>query len=319
MSPAQPHGAVSPGTASAGDVLRVENLRVSYGGQRNGVQAVRNASFSVARDEVFGLVGESGSGKSTLSMAILRLLPPQARCEVDRMMLGDTDLMAARAESLRQLRWTRLSYIPQGSMGVLNPVMRVRSQFLDTISDHAQGVQRREIEERIETVLAGVNLRPAVLNQFPHELSGGMKQRVCIALAILLEPELIIADEPTSALDVVSQRQVLETLSSARRRVGASMIMIGHDMALQAQLADRIGIMFAGRFVEIGPTRAIFDSPRHPYTQRLIGAIPSIRKRQDIGELARRGLAGADDATASTHPDLPLREVAPGHFAAIEP
>lgn len=300
------------------EVLRVENLRVSYGSRSAAVPAVRDATFSVLRDEVFGLVGESGSGKSTLSMAILRLLPPQARCEADRIRLGDTDLLTAGESALRQLRWTRLAYIPQGSMGVLNPVMRVRDQFLDTIGDHAQGAQRRQLEGRIETILAGVNLHPSVLDQFPHELSGGMKQRVCIALAILLEPELIIADEPTSALDVVSQRQVLETLSSARRQIGASMIMIGHDMALQAQLADRIGIMFAGRFVEIGPTRAIFDTPRHPYTQRLIGAIPSIRKRQDIGELARRGLHDADGATADTHPELPLREVATGHFAAIE-
>jgi len=317
VSAAQLHAATAV-APQAGDVLSIENLRVSYGSRFNAVPAVRNATFSVARDEVFGLVGESGSGKSTLSMAILRLLPAQAHCEADRMRLGDTDLMAAGPAALRQLRWTRLSYIPQGSMGVLNPVMRVREQFLDTIADHTQGAQRREIEGRIETVLAGVNLRPAVLDQFPHELSGGMKQRVCIALAILLEPELIIADEPTSALDVVSQRQVLETLSSARRRIGASMIMIGHDMALQAQLADRIGIMFAGRFVEIGPTRAIFEAPRHPYTQRLIGAIPSIRRRQDIGELARRGLEHADGATASAHPDLPLREVSAGHFAAIE-
>ncbi len=309
---------ITSAAVGSNDVLRIENLNVTYGGRSDGVAAVRNATFSIRRDEVFGLVGESGSGKSTLSMAILRLLPPQARCEADRIQLGETDLVVVSPRDLRQLRWTRLSYIPQGSMGVLNPVMRVREHFLDTISDHSQGEQRRELEERIETVLAGVNLQPAVLDQFPHELSGGMKQRVCIALAILLEPELIIADEPTSALDVVSQRQVLETLSSARRRVGASMIMIGHDMALQAQLADRIGIMFAGRFVEIGPTRAIFDAPRHPYTQRLIGAIPSIRKRQDIGDLARRGLQDSDGATASTLPDLPLREISPGHLAAIE-
>jgi ABC-type dipeptide/oligopeptide/nickel transport system ATPase component len=298
-------------------VLDVANLCVSYPTRGKPVTAVRNASFHVAENEVFGLVGESGSGKSTLCMAILRLLSPQVQCTADHLMLGDVDLLRIDPRRLREQRWTTLSYIPQGSMGVLNPVARIRSQFLDVIHDHATGARRRELEAGIDQVLAGVNLPVSVLDQFPHELSGGMKQRVCIALSILLGPRLIIADEPTSALDVVSQRVVLETLSRVRRRLGASMVMIGHDMALQAQIADRIGIMFAGRFVEIGPTRRIFEQPAHPYTQRLIAAIPSIRKRQDIRELARRGLVSADEAAQSTLPEAALREIGPNHFAAI--
>jgi peptide/nickel transport system ATP-binding protein len=308
-----------PRTEPASTVLDVVNLSVSYVGRQGPLPAVRNATFSVGRDEVFGLVGESGSGKSTLCMAILRLLGAQAYCKADRLALGDIDLLATKAGALRQLRWTRFSYIPQGSMSVMNPVMRIREHFLETIREHCKEPIRSQIEGRLESVLAGVNLRPAVLEQFPHELSGGMKQRVCIALSILLEPELIIADEPTSALDVVSQRVVLETLSAARRRLGASMIMIGHDMALQAQLADRIGIMYAGRFVEIAPTRRIFENPVHPYTQRLIAAIPSIRKRQNVRELALRGLHGADLSTEGSIPEVALREVAPEHLAAVGP
>lgn len=310
-------GARMPSDLVRAPVLDVSNLSVTYRTRSKPVAAVRNASFRVVENEVFGLVGESGSGKSTLCMAILRLLFPSAHCTADRMMLGEFDLLHADPRRLRERRWTTLSYIPQASMGALNPVMRLRSQFLDVIRDHATGARRQELEAGIGLALTGVNLPLSVLDQFPHELSGGMKQRVCIALSILLGPKLIIADEPTSALDVVSQRVVLETLSGVRRGLEASMIMIGHDMALQAQIADRIGIMFAGSFVEIGPTRRIFEHPAHPYTQRLIAAIPSIRKRQDIRELARRGLLSADELISSTSTSVALREIEPDHFAAV--
>ncbi|HHY48645.1 MAG TPA: ABC transporter ATP-binding protein, partial [Alphaproteobacteria bacterium] len=186
---------LTPQAAPVGDtkVLEVENLSVSYPTRGAPFLAVRNASFFVERDEVFGLVGESGSGKSTLCMAVLRLLAANVTCTADRLTLGGTDLLSLKPSKLRQLRWTRLSYIPQGSMGVLNPVMRIRDQFLDTMLDHSDKGLPADPGAHIEAALAGVNLRPLVLDQYPHELSGGMKQRVCIALSMLLEPELIVA------------------------------------------------------------------------------------------------------------------------------
>lgn len=309
------HGPSMPEERPA--VLDVQDLSVTYPLRSGAIRAVRGVTFQVGPDEVLGLVGESGSGKSTLAMAILRLLTPAAFCEATRLALRGTDILRASAQALRRLRWTELSYIPQGSMSVLNPVMRIREQFLDVIWDHETGAARDQAVARIEGALSGVNLSKDILERYPHELSGGMKQRVCIALSTLLQPSLIIADEPTSALDVVSQRVVLETLGRARKNLGASMVMIGHDMALQAQIADRVAIMFAGRFVEIGPTRSIFDRPAHPYTQRLIRAIPTVRARQNVRELAVRGLSGADEAVGDTNGPLDLKPVGPDHFAAV--
>ena len=188
-------------------------------------------------------------------------------------------------------------------------------QFADTIEDHEGKQPRNEVLERIREALERVNLPFDVARHFPHQLSGGMKQRVCIALGVILKPRLLLADEPTSALDVISQRVVLEMLSQVRKSLKASIILIGHDMALQAQLADRIGILYGGKFMEIGPVSEIFNNPEHPYTQRLISSIPSIHKKQDISALARLGLSEAEKLNYLDSTEM--REVRSGHFVAV--
>jgi peptide/nickel transport system ATP-binding protein len=295
-------------------ILKVEDLRVYYHTYDRLVKAVDGVSFEVRKDEVFGLVGESGSGKSTLCMGLLRLVSPPGRIEDGHVLFDGADLVAMNDEQLRRVRWKQIPFIPQGAMSALNPVMRIRDQFYDVIRDHEGSQPGGLLHERIESMLGRVQLAPNVLGKFPHELSGGMKQRVCIALAMILNPKLIIADEPTSALDVVSQRVVLETLSEVRRSQHASMILVGHDMALQAQIVDRLGVMYAGKFVEIGNVRDIFNDPIHLYTKRLTSSIPSIQKKQDIHELAGIGLTEVEKYRYKVAAQLV--EVKPGHFVA---
>ncbi len=296
-------------------LLKVSDLSIHYLLPQATKAAVRSVTFEVYPDEVFGLVGESGSGKSTLCYGLLQLVPPPGKIVSGQVYFKDTDLLNLRGEALRKKRWSEIAFIPQGAMSALNPVMRIREQFADIIVDHnASRQQKTSLEELISTALKSVNLPGDIANKFPHELSGGMKQRVCIALAVLLNPELIIADEPTSALDVVSQRIVLEMMAQARARLKASMILVGHDMALQAQIADRIGIMFDGCLLEIGPAREIFAHPIHPYTRRLIASIPSIHKKQEIHALAQETL---EDIEKHTSRDFArLVEVKPGHWVA---
>lgn len=296
-------------------LLKVEDLSIHYLLPQHKKVAVQNATFEVYPDEVFGLVGESGSGKSTLCYGLLQLVPPPGRIVAGKIDFREEDLLSLRGEALRRKRWREIAFIPQGAMSALNPVMRIGDQFSDVLADH--GVRfdhRRELEQIIADSLRSVNLPSEVARKFPHELSGGMKQRVCIALAVLLNPALILADEPTSALDVVSQRIVLEMLCQVRKRLKASMILVGHDMALQAQIADRIGIMFNGCILEIGSVQDIFNRPIHPYTRRLISSIPSIDKKQDIHTLAQEGYDEAQKRLYSEY--RPLVEVYEGHWVA---
>ena len=200
-----------------GDVLRVCDLLVYYDTPLGAVKAVNNISFSLRAGERFGLAGESGSGKSTMALSILRLLKPPGRIAAGEVWLDGINLLTLSAEEIRQARLAEIALIPQGSMNSLNPVMRVKEQIADALQDHDVGLSKREVAERVRELLQWVGLRPEVANMFPHELSGGMKQRICIAIAISLRPKVIIADEPTSALDVVVQRQVMETLAGSRR------------------------------------------------------------------------------------------------------
>jgi ABC-type dipeptide/oligopeptide/nickel transport system ATPase component len=262
------------------------------------------------------LVGESGSGKSTLCHGLLRLVPSPGKIVSGQVHFKGEDLLSLQGEELRKKRWREIAFIPQGAMSALNPVIRIGEQFADVVADHSEGNQGGKVdwEVRVADALQSVNLPIDVAHKFPHELSGGMKQRVCIALAVLLNPALILADEPTSALDVVTQRVVLEMLSQVRRQLKASMLLVGHDMALQAQIADRIGIMFGGCLLEIGSVQDIFNQPIHPYTKRLIASIPSIRKKQDIHVLAQDGF---NEVEQQTYLDFSrLTEVRPGHWVA---
>src|SRR6266511_3572864 len=241
-----------PDQAREMPVLSVEHLSVSYGTEAGRRKAVDDLSFEVRRSEVFGLVGESGSGKTTTASAILGLVKPPGRIDGGRIRLGGDDLVGLSRRAWEPIRWRRLSLVPQGAMNALNPVMRIGDQIRDVLETHEGRRSRAILDERIGALLDSVGLPGRVMRAYPHELSGGMKQRACIAMAIALDPALIIADEPTSALDVVVQRAVAETLKDVQARLGVSVILIGHDLGLQAQLVDRLGVMYRGRLVEIG-------------------------------------------------------------------
>jgi len=272
-------------------VLDVRDLRVSYHTAAGLVRAVNGVSFSLRPGERLGLVGESGSGKTTTALSLMRLLPESATIEGGKVLLNSVDLLQLSEEEMRQARFADISLIPQGAMNSLNPLMKVGEQLRDTIRAHQNRVNSKanyaKIDTRIQEVLESVELRAGVMDSYPHELSGGMKQRVCIAMAILLNPKVIIADEPTSALDVVVQRQVMETLRRVQEALGASVILVGHDMGLMAQFVDRVGVMYGGKLVEVGPVRGIFKDPLHPYTKLLIKSLPNLQTKEDF-----RGIPG---------------------------
>jgi len=243
------------------------------------VRAVDDVSFALAPGERFGLAGESGSGKSTLALSILRLIKPPGRIAAGEVWLAGTRLADLDADRIRALRLAGIALVPQGSMNSLNPVLRIGRQITDAFADHGQHLGRSEHERRVRASLARVGLSENVARMYPHELSGGMKQRACIAIAISLRPRVIIADEPTSALDVVVQRQVMATLARVQQDLGAALILIGHDMGLMAQFVDRLAVMYAGRLVEVAPIAEIIANPRHPYTRALIASLPSLDAR----------------------------------------
>jgi len=271
--------------AVADPVLSIREVSVGYRTANGEVDAVKDVSLDVGRGEIFGLAGESGCGKTTLAMTVLRLLRPPGYCKAGTVQLAPKtgapiDLTTADPERIRRVRWRHLSYLPQGSMNALNPVMRVRAQMRDVMEEHSE-LGRAEIDRRIPQLLGEMGLDASVANQFPHELSGGMKQRVIMAMAVALEPDLIVADEPTTALDVTIQRSIIMSLASLRDRFGVGMLLITHDMGVHAQLADRVGVMFNGQLVETGDVRQVFKDPRHDYTKRLIRSIPTMEVRSE--------------------------------------
>jgi peptide/nickel transport system ATP-binding protein len=261
------------------EILQVKDLRVYYHTYADPVKAVDGVTFSLHANEKFGLVGESGSGKSTAALAILRLTKPPAYVEGGAVGLGSVDLLKLPSKEMNQVRFAQISLIPQGAMNSLNPVLHVKDQIYDVIKAHDKGVSKSELEDRASGLMEMVGLKKETIHKFPHELSGGMKQRVCIAMSIALRPKVIIADEPTSALDVVTQRQVMETLDRVQSELHASVILVGHDMGLMAQFVDTIGVMYAGRLVEVGPVLDVFREPLHPYTQLLISSLPSLETK----------------------------------------
>jgi len=263
-------------------VLRVNDLRVYYHTARGPVKAVDGVSFALEPGTRLGLVGESGSGKSTMALALMRMIKAPGRIEGGQMLLGGTDLARLDEEAMRQVRLSQISMIPQGAMNSLNPVVRIRQQIADGLRAHGINLTQKELGLRIAQVLEWVDLEPAVAQMFPHELSGGMKQRVCIAIAISLRPKVIIADEPTSALDVVVQRQVMETIKRVQQELGASVILIGHDMGLMVQFVDRMVVMYAGKVAEMGTIRSLFTQPMHPYTQLLISSLPQLESKGEL-------------------------------------
>lgn len=263
-------------------ILRVRNLSVGLVGRRRTTELLSSVDLDVLPGEILGLVGESGCGKSTLAAAILRLVERPVLLQSGSAHLtvqgqDSCDLLAASPDQLRSVRWRQISYIPQGSMCALNPVLRVRKQMTDTLIEHGSPAQ--EADAQASEALRLVNLRPAVLDRYPHELSGGMSQRVVIAMAMSMLPPMVIADEPTTALDVVTQRLILQELTTIRKTTGATFMLISHDMGVMAETVDRMAVMYAGRIVELSPVGAAFAEPLHPYSSGLIGSIPRLGQR----------------------------------------
>jgi peptide/nickel transport system ATP-binding protein len=258
------------------EILRIKDLRVSYLTRRGEVKAVDGVSLGLYKGEILGIAGESGCGKSTLAAAILRLVKPPGIIKEGKVLYRGKDLLKLGEEEFRLYRMTKIAYVPQGSMNSLNPVMRIRDQFMDMLKDHGLKIKKEELEERLREILSSMGLKTSILDRYPHELSGGMKQRTLIALSLIMNPEILIADEPTTALDVVSQRGVMNILRDLKDQRGTSIILITHDMAVQAELSDRMAIMYAGKIVEVGPTGEIYNEPLHPYTRLLIESIPSL-------------------------------------------
>ena len=257
-------------------VLQVIDLQVSYYTDAGRATALDGVSLSLAAGEKLGLVGESGSGKSTMALAMMRMIKPPGRIEGGQVIVDDTDLTKLSEQEMLKARLSKIAYIPQGAMNSLNPVMRIGAQMVDAIRAHDPRASNADIEERCRQALESVDLKRSVSKMYAHELSGGMKQRVCIAISILLKPKVIICDEPTSALDVVTQRQVMETIDHVQKQIGAAVILIGHDMGLMAQFVDKVAVMYAGRLMELSTVREMFTDPSHPYARALISSLPSL-------------------------------------------
>ncbi len=268
--------------AARNTVLEVNDLKVYYATPQGDVRACDGVTFRLYEGETLGLVGESGSGKSTATSGVLQLISPPGRIAGGEIILDGKDMLRMSEDELRQQRWQSLSLIPQGAMNSLNPTMRISAQIADVIETHKGRQPRESLRQRVLDLFQMVGLPARIYDMYPHELSGGMKQRVCIAMGIALDPKVIIADEATSALDVVVQRVVAQTMLRVKGALGVSMIMIGHDMGLMAQMVDRIAVMYAGKIVEVAQTQQMFAQPAHPYSQILIESVPSLTERQPM-------------------------------------
>ncbi len=247
-------------------MLAVENLTVAYGAGPAAAVAVREAGIAIAAGEALGLIGESGCGKSTLGLAILGLLPETARIRAGTVVIDGQDIAALAPEARRRLRWRRFAYVPQSAMNALDPVRTLYAQFQATARAHGWS---GDLRARAATLFAQMGLDPAWLDRFPHQFSGGMRQRAVIALALLFDPPLLIADEPTTGLDVIVQREIVDLLRRLQRERGLAMLLISHDLGVIAETARRIAVMYAGRIVETGPAADILAAPMHPYTMAL--------------------------------------------------
>jgi len=260
-------------------LLAVRDLRIYYKSILGDYKVVDGVSFKVDENEIFGIAGESGCGKSTLVEGILRLIRPPGYIKSGEIIFKGRNILQLDEESLRKIRWKEISYIPQGSMSSLNPVMRIEDQIIDAILTHTN-ISKKEAKEMVPELLKKVGLPPDCGNLYPCELSGGMKQRVIIAMAVALMPSLVIADEPTTALDLVIQKVILQSLINLNKEYKIAIVLVSHDMAVHAQTTNRMAIMYAGKIVEIGSTEEIFYDPLHPYTRGLVNAIPSLEKKK---------------------------------------
>ena len=257
-------------------LLTVENLTMHYMTRAGPVRAVDGVSFSVERGQSLGLVGESGCGKSSIATTLLKLLPDNADLVAGKVVLDGVDLAPLSESEMREYRWDRISMVFQAAMNSLDPVYRVGDQIVEALEAHYTNALQDSIE-RVRDLYDLVGLNRAFMERYPHEYSGGMKQRAIIAMALACEPDLVIADEPTTALDVIVQDRILREMKEVQRKLDMSMIYISHDMAVIAEVSDVVGVMYAGKIVEYGPTSEIFGRPIHPYTNALMSAFPSVK------------------------------------------
>jgi len=262
---------------TAGPVLQVKDLTMHYQTRQGTVKAVDGISFELARGEVLGLVGESGCGKTSIAVTLMKLLPDNALILKGQVLLDGQDLMTMDDTTLRKYRWRRISMIFQAAMNSLNPVHRVGDQIVEAIEAHDMAATLKEAQETVDRLFRLVGLDPRLTHRYPHEFSGGMRQRAVIAMALACQPDVIVADEPTTALDVIVQDRILRQIKEIQTDLNMSMIYITHDIAVVAEVTDRIGVMYAGKLVELGSTADVFERPIHPYTKALLSVFPSIR------------------------------------------
>ncbi len=298
---------------AASPLLEAEGLHVHFRTRSGLVRAVNGVDFTVGVRETLGLVGESGSGKTMTSLALLRLVPRPAEIAAGRINFEGRDLLTFPEQEMRAVRGKRIAMVFQNPAYSLNPILSIGSQLSEVYAWHEK-VSRRQALERVAELLnlVGITDARARLRQFPHELSGGIKQRVCIARALLCNPALILADEPTTNLDVTIQSQILELLDSLKGRLGTSMILVTHDMGVVASMADRIAVMYAGRMCEIAETRTIFHDPQHPYTRALLNSLPRVDRRYSDTEGERLpAIPGRPPNLAAPPPGCPFHERCP--------
>ncbi|MEM2506840.1 MAG: ABC transporter ATP-binding protein [Nitrososphaeria archaeon] len=260
-------------------ILQVQNLKTYYTTVRGSVKAVDNVSFEVDKGEALGLAGESGCGKTTVALSILRILPANGKIIGGKILYEGMDLTQLSEEQIREnIRWKNISIVFQGAMNALNPVYKISDQIAEAIMTHEHDVSKEEVRGRIRSLFELVGLDPARIDNYPHEFSGGMRQRAMIAMALACNPKLLIADEPGTALDVIVAAQVLKLLKELKKKLSLSMIIITHDLSIIAETCEKTAIMYAGKIVEYGDTVTVFKSPLHPYTQGLMAAFPSLKE-----------------------------------------
>ncbi|MFB6210632.1 MAG: ABC transporter ATP-binding protein [Halobacteriales archaeon] len=267
--------------------LEVEDLEVNYSSEEGTVQAVDGVSFELEQGENLGIVGESGCGKTTLAKALLGILPKNGYVNNGSIKFKGEDMTEMTEEQRRQLRWEEISVIPQSAMNALDPVYTIREQIVEAIDAHRPKISRAEANEIVDQMFDLVGLDRDRANDYPHQFSGGMRQRAMIAMSLALDPALVLADEPTTALDVIMQDQILKRISQIQDEINSSMVVITHDVAVVAETCDRVIVMYAGKIAEEGPIDEVFNTPYHPYTVGLQNAFPNIRaKDQDLVSIA---------------------------------
>lgn len=284
-----------------GALVEVKNLSVTYKTRAGYTKAVDDISFTINKGEVLGLAGESACGKTTTALSLIRLLGSNAQTE-GQVLINGKDILTMSQEQLRNLRWKQVSLIPQGSMNSLDPVIQIGNQIVEAISAHTR-VPRRQAWEMTTQLLSSVAIHPSRARNYPHEFSGGMKQRTVIAMALALNPLLVIADEPTTALDVVVQKQLLILLKGLQSKLGISFLFVTHDLSVIAEIADRIAIMYAGRIVEIGKKDDVLKHPSHPYTEALVNSVPKVfGDRQTLNSILGNPPSGIWPTGCRFHP-----------------